>query len=321
MNSIVSVIIPMYNVASTISRCVDSILKQSYGNTEIILIDDGSTDSTFDICNKYVSLHPNIRLFCKDNGGVSSARNMGLVHATGSFVTFVDSDDYLDEEFIESLFHLQNESNSDIVIGNTIDVYEDGKQILNSRIKDSTTLARNDAIKHFLRSDIFSPVCWGALYKKSVIEQLRFDTDMAIAEDGKFLYQAITNSNIISICKDAFYYYSIITGSAIHSGFTLKFYNELRFCELLIELNRDSAELLKYANLKLFKFIERLIIMPDLPMEEFIKLKRKYVKLFKIVKNDIPWKNKIKFFLLKSKALRKCLIRYNKLRELNISKK
>lgn len=308
MNSIVSVIIPMYNVASTISRCVDSILKQSYGNTEIILIDDGSTDSTFDICNKYVSLHPNIRLFCKDNGGVSSARNMGLVHATGSFVTFVDSDDYLDEEFIESLFHLQNESNSDIVIGNTIDVYEDGKQILNSRIKDSTTLARNDAIKHFLRSDIFSPVCWGALYKKSVIEQLRFDTDMAIAEDGKFLYYAIANSKNISICKDAVYYYSIITGSTIHSGFTLKYYDELKFCELLIELNRDSSELLKYANVKLFKFLEKLIMMPDLPTDELACLKQKYAKAYDKVKNSISCKRKIKFFIVKSDFLRKLIV-------------
>ena len=120
---LVTIIVPVYNAENELCRCVDSILAQSYKNLEIILIDDGSKDNSLEICSKYSRKDNRIKIFHKNNGGVSSARNFGLTEASGKYICFVDSDDWLDEQYVEALHEEILKNDSDIVIGGFSYVY------------------------------------------------------------------------------------------------------------------------------------------------------------------------------------------------------
>ena len=114
----ISVIIPVYNDEKYLAQCLDSVLRQTYSNLEIILVDDGSTDSTPELCEKYREKYANIRILHKKNGGVGSSRNAGLEMATGEYVLFVDHDDLLSETHIEELYKLLKKNDADIAVGN-----------------------------------------------------------------------------------------------------------------------------------------------------------------------------------------------------------
>ena len=114
---VVSIIVPVYNAEKFLRRCIDSILAQTYTDFELLLIDDGSKDSSGSICDKYAAKDERIRVFHKENGGVSSARNLGLDHAQGEWVTFVDADDYIEENFLKSF---EGNLDADLVVGNAV---------------------------------------------------------------------------------------------------------------------------------------------------------------------------------------------------------
>ena len=115
---LVSVIVPIYNVEFYLNKCVDSILNQSYKNIEVVLVDDESPDSCGKMCDDYAALDGRIKVVHKKNGGLSDARNAGMKAATGDLITFVDSDDYISEDFVKILFEAMSENNADIAIAN-----------------------------------------------------------------------------------------------------------------------------------------------------------------------------------------------------------
>ncbi len=121
----VSIIVPIYNSEKNLDRCVNSILRQSYKNLELILINDGSTDSSLDICNNFRKLNENIIVIDQKNMGVSAARNIGLRYATGDLIQFVDSDDYIDSDMTESLVNCIRENNADLVICGYKSIFQD----------------------------------------------------------------------------------------------------------------------------------------------------------------------------------------------------
>ena len=125
----VSIIIPVYNVADYVSNCIDSVIKQSYSNLEIIIVNDGSTDNSADICRRKANLDSRILYLEKENGGLSTARNYGLKFATGDFIYFLDSDDYLVINAIESLVSEQEKENADIV-SSAFMMVDDTQQLL-----------------------------------------------------------------------------------------------------------------------------------------------------------------------------------------------
>ena len=124
MEEKISVIIPVYNVEKYISRCLDSILNQSYKNVEIIIINDGSTDKSGLICDEYSKRYDNIRVFHKENGGVSSARNLGITVAKGEYITFADPDDFLNKDMYKILYDNAKNNNSDITICSVNEIRE-----------------------------------------------------------------------------------------------------------------------------------------------------------------------------------------------------
>ena len=143
MNKRLSIIVPIYNVDKYLERCIQSILNQKYSNFELILINDGSTDNSINIFNKYVANNKNIILIDKLNEGVSIARNVGLEKASGEYVTFVDADDYVDESIYEIAFNNIEQDNLDIV---EFGLYHESNGIINKevRINGSSRWNRNN---------------------------------------------------------------------------------------------------------------------------------------------------------------------------------
>ena len=208
MKPLVSVIVPIYNAKDSLCQCIDSILSQSFTNFELILIDDGSTDESKDICDNYAIRDTRIITFHKLNGGVSSARNKGLDLAQGEFITFIDSDDYVCTSFLESL--LVGEK-ADLVIGSYISVEGKSSNIPFSLKTDylNDTLS----IGLFLQKNLASLILrvpWGQLFRRQIIDKfnIRFDERLYFGEDTIFVQTYLLKVKSIACVKDTYYVYN-----------------------------------------------------------------------------------------------------------------
>lgn len=188
MSNKVSLVVPVYKSDAFLHRCINSILKQSFKDWELILVDDGSPDNSGKICDYYSKLYPQIKVIHKNNGGVSSARNAGLDIAQSEWVCFIDSDDYIDINFLD----IVNEADSDLVILSSQYIGVDGSLIdrLEScgDIKINNHLLVNDFISANLDSTLFKTP-WAKLFRRDLIGDLRFDQSISVGEDTLFLYK------------------------------------------------------------------------------------------------------------------------------------
>lgn len=171
--NLVSVIVPVYNVAQYVAECLNSLLNQTYRNLEIIVVDDGSTDNSLQICNTFLS-DTRVKVFHKENGGLSDARNYGLEKATGDFVLFIDSDDFLDLDMIRVLYSNLQSTNSDISICGSYKYYSKDKVIPNQKNCELVCLDRIKAIEWLYDFDHYGVGVWNKLLKKIFLTELNF---------------------------------------------------------------------------------------------------------------------------------------------------
>lgn len=204
MNTKISVIVLIYNKETYLRKCVDSILKQSYQDFEILLIDDGSTDASASLCDEYARKEEKVRVFHKENGGLCDARNYGIKHATGEYLAFVDADDYLTAD------HLQNFNpgiEADAYI-QALTLVEDGKKYTHSF--DYMSLENPSAIASFFKKVLpYSPIGFALrtthsiLYRKSSLKDLLFDVNVGCIEDYLFnvkFFQTINSAVVVPGC-------------------------------------------------------------------------------------------------------------------------
>ena len=196
MTEKITVIVPVYNVEHYLDKCLDSVIKQTYKNIEIIVVNDGSTDNSGTICQEYAQKDNRIVYIEKENGGISDARNAGLDRMTGSYVTFVDSDDWIEQDYVETLYQKINEYQADIAIGNYYSFDEERSLFLfhifgdsyYEKIYDNVSLFENLYESQGMKS--FALIsAWGKLYKVDLFKYLRFDMGK-LGEDG-YLNQKI----------------------------------------------------------------------------------------------------------------------------------
>lgn len=203
-NPTVSIIIPIYNVEQYLQQCLDSILNQTYTNLEIILVDDGSPDSSPSICDDYAAKDSRVKVIHQKNQGLSAARNAGLDICTGDFLTFVDSDDWIDESFIKTLLEIAQENEADIIICNhkkissTFECADDIKETLYSSSDAETHLIKNYSVP-------FAISCC-KLYHRNIFSKLRFPVGK-INEDEYTSYKAFHYSHKVATTNKALYYY------------------------------------------------------------------------------------------------------------------
>ncbi|MDY5912888.1 MAG: glycosyltransferase family 2 protein [Inconstantimicrobium porci] len=239
-SKLVSIIVPVYNVEKYLNRCLDGMVKQTYKNIEIILIDDGSKDNSGIICDEYKEFDDRIKVIHKDNTGVSDSRNAGLNIAKGHYITFVDSDDYISEMYVEVLVNALEENDCDIAILSAVDVDENGKILITHNKYGKTVMNREDTYIEFLREVMFQSVCWGKLYKRELVENIRFDLKMKISEDMKFLCGVLKKINKAVYIPNKEYYCLIRQNSTVRSGFDDRWNDEFNLCKEIIKQNKDT---------------------------------------------------------------------------------
>lgn len=217
----VSVIVPVYNVEMYVNKCIESILAQTFQDFELILVDDGSTDHSREICTEYSEKYKNVMAVYNVHEGVAEARNRGLEEAAGEFITFVDSDDWVDKTYLETLYRLQEAYHADLVISCGINVI-DGKKI-NRRnnncqraFSEAEVVSRSEAYRRMLICEQnASVVTWAKLYHKKLFENVRYPKG-EIYEDSKVISQIVERSDRIICTPYAGYYYLRRKGSIVH---------------------------------------------------------------------------------------------------------
>jgi glycosyltransferase involved in cell wall biosynthesis len=218
---LISVIVPVYNVEQYLNRCVDSILKQSYQNLEIILVDDGSPDRCPELCEQIKAMDDRVKVVHKENGGLGFARNSGLEVVTGTYVTFIDSDDWISENHIENLYHEAKQSSADVVIGSHTVALADGSMQTRSVGLQPGIYKQDDITDKILLpligADVSNPQdieltsssCMN-LYKVSLIKnhQLQFRSEkVAVAEDLYFNIDCFAHAECVAVVNETGYYY------------------------------------------------------------------------------------------------------------------
>lgn len=207
MNELISIIVPIYKVEKYLCKCVDSIINQTYRNLEIILIDDGSPDCCGDICDNFAQLDSRVKVIHKNNGGLSDARNTALDIFTGQYVTFVDSDDWLEKDYIEYLYYLIKKYNSDVSVCEFFNITEDGRYInhyLNNG--DEKHLKNREALEALIKAEKFSTSAWGKLYKKELFDKRRYPKGR-LFEDIPVTYDIFLSNIDVSFGARALYNY------------------------------------------------------------------------------------------------------------------
>ena len=224
MQEKISIIIPVYNVEEYIEQCLESIVNQTYKNIEIIIVDDGSTDNSKLICERYVRNYHNIRLVCQNNQGVAKARKNAAKYVSGEYVGFVDSDDYVDKDYFEKLINAVEET--DIVTSGYRKCYHHGSSDFYDSIP-SGVYRGCEEIGYILDNMIYyqdgkdrgiTPYIWNKLYKASIVKQIYEEVgeNILIGEDSDFLYRYLLKCSAIRITNICGYNYRLRLSSSLH---------------------------------------------------------------------------------------------------------
>lgn len=300
----ISVIIPIYNAEKDIYNCVESIINQDYTNIEIILVNDGSKDNSLQICNSIAEKHSNVIVIDKENEGCFSARNVGLKKATGSYIAFVDSDDYILPMMYKELVKILEDTNSDIVccgryrnINNKNDFSK--MNITDNRIFEFSGV---DATKHlFSDTTMIKPAVWDKLYKKEIFSLEKFSN--TFFEDADLTYKLLIKANKVAVTRKQFYAYSVRKGTKTTIPWNMiktKSYIEITNNAIKF-LKENNIELVQYAYYWLIQFgieaYER-CLMSNYDTKEDLNLIKKNVKSYyyklKFSKISMSFNKKVK---------------------------
>ena len=217
MDALISVIVPVYNVEKYLDRCLQSIINSTYQDLEIICVNDGSTDGSADILERFRLADERVVVVSKKNGGVSSARNAGLSIAKGDFTAFVDSDDYIHPQYFEFLMATQKETSADIVVCDYQNVTDLTPCDFQTLVFDARKVVA-ETRKSFFESRAFRSLVWGKLYRKQIVEQVRFVEGLQYAEDSIFsadLWEKYPDA-VCAFLPEKLYYYVDREGSLAH---------------------------------------------------------------------------------------------------------
>ena len=284
MNKI-SVIVPVYKVEKYLDRCVESIVNQTYKNLEIILIDDGSPDNSPQMCDEWAKKDKRIKVIHKQNAGVSGARNDGLKIATGDYISFVDSDDYVDKCMFEKMLMTIHKNNSDLAMCFYSNVYEDGK--IENVYEKNLKLANGNNIFGFyilqnairknniLETEYILAGVYRTLYKKELLRDRIFEPEVKFCEDFLFNSLVINSDTKIAFIEENLYFYFQRSNSAIHTISDNLLKSKLIYVKKILEVLKNK---LKPNYYKAFKFTLYKMIYMDFIKSKDIFLYKKYYK-------------------------------------------
>ena len=220
MKELISVVIPIYNVEKYLRRCIDSVIKQTYENLEIILVDDGSQDNCAEICDEYAINDSRIKVIHKLNGGLSDARNSGIDIASGKYITFIDSDDYVTKDYIEVLYNALKADMTDLAISSHKVIYENGT-VIEKATGEKSILSSKEVLERILYDDGIDLSAWAKLYKIELWNDVRYPKGR-LFEDSATTYKLIDKCDKVTIISKATYNYMIRNSSITNVKFSNK---------------------------------------------------------------------------------------------------
>lgn len=221
IRDMISVIIPVYEVEQFLDKCIKSVICQTYNNLEIILVDDGSLDRSGSICDKWAKQDFRIKVIHKENGGLSDARNVGLQIASGKYVSFIDSDDWISPKMFEILIEQFQENNfCDVSICKIKKVYTENDVIESEDKKNTFLISGKEALKELIY-DHMSQVVWNKLYRKSLIENIYFEVGK-YHEDEFWSYQVMGKARMVALTNYVGYFYRQRQGSIMGEKYSVR---------------------------------------------------------------------------------------------------
>ncbi len=234
MSDKISVIIPIYNGEKYLVRCLDSLKNQTWQNMEFLLIDDGSKDGSAAICKQYATDDSRFQYQYKKNGGVSSARNLGLKLATGDYIGFCDCDDRMDDNYYYLLLTAAHMNGADIAIsGMSVERENEVKSISQEGL--CSVLSREEALTEMALGKISVSSC-NKLYSAKCIETIRFREDIHVGEDGLFCTEVLMKTNVAVFCNDVVYHYIANDDSVMHTVFHPKMWDVITANTVALEV-------------------------------------------------------------------------------------
>ncbi|WP_283786885.1 glycosyltransferase family 2 protein [Bermanella sp. WJH001] len=215
-----SIVMPCFNVEGYIGRAIESVLQQSFTNFELLVVIDGSPDKSQQIAEAYAARDNRVKVFLKNNGGVSSARNYGLKKATGKYVYFIDPDDWIKPNLLKENIELLERCDSDLVVFGILNTYAG---VVESMLKlESQTVSKGQSFE--LQRDVIKAFgySWNKIYKRQIIdrEQIAFDESLVLWEDCVFNFTYLQKIESYTLNKECYYHYNIYEGSASHKSYT-----------------------------------------------------------------------------------------------------
>ena len=294
MEEKISIIVPIYNVQDFLKRCIDSLIVQTYQNLEILLIDDGSTDGCGKICDEYAKKYKNIKAFHKVNGGLSDARNYGIQKATGSYIAFVDSDDFVNKDYCKILHKNLVENNADISICQFKKVKEES--ILEDNQEEIISVYEGvDKQKNILNysngMNMVTTVAWNKLYKKELWDIIKYPKGK-INEDEFVVHQLMHKSHKVVYTSLILYYYYQREDSIMNMKFNIA---RLDVIEAFKNRMNFYKNIEKYNNLVPLAYVAYMkIIVLNYQYVKKNNLYEEMVKLLKLYRKEYDQRIKIK---------------------------
>ena len=260
-DSLVSIIVPIYNAEKYLDSCIQSVLRQTYTNWELILIDDGSTDKSGRIAEEYGFADERITVFHQKNLGVSLARNQGIDEATGNYVVFLDADDELIEDCLAKTVNIAEETNADVVAGRSCENQE--------LFQDRIIWTGAEALENSLKDHLFTYSACAKLIRREFIGKTRFTPDIRINEDSYFVFPLLCKQNVFVLTNDVIYFYRANSESSSRTVFSEKYF-----------------DILKVSDLKYKKIEEQFPQMHDLAKNMLLKARMNVLRILAVRTRD-----------------------------------
>lgn len=304
----ISIIVPVYKVEEFLSRCVDSLLAQTYENLEIILVDDGSPDNCGSICDAYAQRDPRVKVIHKENGGLSSARNAGLEIAQGEYIAFLDSDDWIEPEAYETMLNLAQKYQVKLVCAGRYDVYGEERTVGLCPEKEEKISGEEVAGRIFLWDNLDSSA-WDKLYHASLLKDIRYPVGK-ICEDVPVTYRIALKAGEAVMCPKPFvnYYHrpgSITTASVSDKNFHFSEHTE-KIYTYIRENHPNIADKARYQRVRSLSHMMLLLDTADKDVRK--KYADRYSKLRSQLAEHTAFIAKCPWFSKKEKATDMLLI-------------
>lgn len=281
----IDVIMPVYNVAPFLEQSINSVLTQTYRDFRLIVVDDGSTDDSGEICDKYKN-NPQVLVIHRENGGLSAARNTGISYSTAEYIAFIDSDDWLSKNCLEIMVSYADKENSNIVCVQSYLEFQ-GYQKFTSKngeddyyCWDSKTAIKNLFIRHLI-----SVSAWGKLYKREMFNVLRYP-EGHIHEDLPLILPLLLNAKNITVVNKALYHYRQQTGSLSRSEYKDKNRDLYKYVVEMGDICKTYPELTLYYE-NFYLFIIKSLLMMFSSNQTRTKYKNDYLRYRNIIKRNI----------------------------------